>query len=166
MFKKLFLQKTITNILFLLLGILLIALDGQILANILFILIGVFILISNLNEFILCTKNLKYKAPTAISQFLITLASIILGLLIIILREKISSAIGIMLLIVFILELFLDKQNFLNSFLSHISLLIFAIVLMVFGFGGIINVLCTVIGVLLIIFSIISLINSLFLLRR
>lgn len=166
MFKKLFLQKTITNILFLLLGILLIALDGQILANILFILIGVFILISNLNEFILCTKNLKYKTPTAISQFLMSLASIILGLLIIILREKISSAIGIMLLIVFILELFLDKQNFLNSFLSHISLLIFAIVLMVFGFGGIINVLCTVIGVLLIIFSIISLINSLFLLRR
>lgn len=162
----LFRQSFIYSLITLLIGILLVSLNGEVLANILFIILGVLIIVSNLSFFISSLKNLKYKTSTAISQFLISTIIMVLGILLIILRQSISAIIGGIILVFIVFDLIINRKNIKIALSNQIPLFICALILIIFGFGGVLDLLCTIIGIIMIVISILSLIGSLLLIGK
>lgn len=142
------------------LGILLIALDGAILSNIIFIIIGVVMILTNLTQFIDTCKNLKYKTSVAIGQFITSLSIMVLAVLIIIFRDQMSQYIGIIILVIALIDIIMSKKDLVEGIKHNLASIIFAIILLIFGFAGILKVLCIVIGVVLIVLSVLSLVNA------
>lgn len=142
------------------LGIILITLDGAILSNIIFIIIGVVMILTNLTQFIDTCKNLKYKTSVAIGQFITSLSIMVLAVLIIIFRDQMSQYIGIIILVIALIDIIMSKKDLVEGIKHNLASIIFAIILLIFGFGGILKVLCIVIGVVLIVLSVLSLVNA------
>ncbi len=145
----------LTPIITLILGILLIVIDGESLLNILFIILGVLIILFNIQNFITSIKNLKYKTTTALTHFINDLLIIIAGTLLIIFQQNISSIIGIILLVFVLIDLYLNKNNLKEELIIKLPFIILSIVLIVFGFS-IIDILLKIIGIIFIVISIID----------
>lgn len=154
-------QNLLYSLVTLILGILLVALDGSILVNILFIILGALIIVSNLTTFINSIKNLQYKTPVAYTQFVTSAIIMLSGILLIILRQSISAIIGIIILVFVAINLIVNRKYFKVYFVNQLPILICAVILLVFGFGGVLDLLCTVVGIIMIVMSIISFIGSL-----
>lgn len=142
------------------LGILLITLDGSVLSNIIFIIIGVVMILTNLTQFIDTCKNLKYKTSVAIGQFITSFSIMALAVLIIIFRDQMSLYIGIIILVIALIDIIMSKKDLIEGIRHNLASIIFAIILLIFGFGGILKVACIIIGVILIVLSFFSLINA------
>ena len=115
-------------------------------------------ILTNLTQFIDTCKNLKYKTSVAIGQFITSLSIMVLAVLIIIFRDQMSQYIGIIILVIALIDIIMSKKDLVEGIKHNLASIIFAIIL--FGFGGILKVLCIVIGVVLIVLSVLSLVNA------
>lgn len=157
-------QNIFSNLILLIIGILFIAIDGAKIVNIVFIILGVLIIIFNIQNFITCCKNLKYKTPTAIGQFTFSLLNIALGVILIILQGKVSIIIGILLLVYAIYKIIMNRNFIKEEVYFQLPLILVAIVLMFLG--NISNILLTVIGVIFIIAALFNIIIAIFYKRK
>ena len=157
-------QNIFSNLILLIIGILFIAIDGAKIVNIVFIILGVLIIIFNIQNFITCCKNLKYKTPTAIGQFIFSLLTIALGVILIILQGKVSIIIGILLLVYAIYKIIMNRNFIKEELYFQLPLILVAIVLMFLG--NISNILLTVIGVIFIIAALFNIIIAIFYKRK
>ena len=149
-------QNIFSNLILLIIGILFVAIDGAKIVNLVFIILGALIIIFNIRNFITCCKNLKYKTPTAIGQFILSLLAIALGVLLIVLQGRVSIIIGILLLIYAIYKIIMNKDFIKEELYFQLPLILVAIVLMFLG--NISNILLTVIGAIFIAAALINII--------
>lgn len=157
-------QNIFSNLILLIIGILFVAIDGAKIVNIVFIILGVLIIIFNIQNFITCCKNLKYKTPVAIGQFIFSLLTIALGVILIILQGKVSIIIGILLLVYAIYKIIMNRNFIKEELYFQLPLILVAIVLMFLG--NISNILLTVIGVIFIIAALFNIILAIFYKRK
>lgn len=157
-------QNIFSNLILLIIGILFVAIDGAKIVNIVFIILGVLIIIFNIQNFITCCKNLKYKTPAAIGQFTFSLLTIALGVILIILQGKVSIIIGILLLVYAIYKIIMNRNFIKEEVYFQLPLILVAIVLMFLG--NISNILLTVIGVIFIIAALFNIILAIFYKRK
>ena len=157
-------QNIFSNLILLIIGILFVAIDGAKIVNIVFIILGVLIIIFNIQNFIICCKNLKYKTPAAIGQFTFSLLNIALGVILIILQGKVSIIIGILLLVYAIYKIIMNRNFIKEELYFQLPLILVAIVLMFLG--NISNILLTVIGVIFIIAALFNIILAIFYKRK
>lgn len=148
----------IASIIGLIAGILLITIDGAKLTNILFIIIGVLIVLFNILPFIETVRNLKYKTSVAVSQFFSSLAVIVVGFLLIFFQKTVTIAVGILLIVFALTNIVLARGHRLEELRTQFPLLFISVLLLIFGIGGIVDILLTVIGWILVVFSVIYLI--------
>lgn len=150
----------IESIIALLIGILLIVIDGNSLTDILLLILGFVIIIANLPRFLTSCQNLKYKTVTAISQFIDDLLIILSGIILIIFQGKVSNIIGILILVFILIQIIIDKKQWKEILKSNILLILISLILIIFNLGSIINILLTISGIILIIISIINMLYN------
>lgn len=156
------LQSVISNLVLLIIGILFVAIDGAKIFNIIFLILGILIIIFNLQNFILSIKNLKYKTSAAIGQFITSLIVMGMGVLLIVLKSNVSIIISIILLVYAIYKIIMNKNFIKEELYFQLPIILVAIVLMLFSFGDIFNIVLTVVGVLFIIASLINIVLAVF----
>lgn len=148
-----FMEGLIASLIGIIAGVLLVTIDGAKLTSILFIIIGVLIVLFNILPFIETIRNLKYKTSVAVSQFFSSLAVIVVGFLLIFFQKTVTIAVGILLIVFALMNIVLARSNWLEELRTQLPLLIIAALLLIFGIGGIVDILLTVIGWVLIVFS-------------
>ncbi len=143
-------------------GLLLILLDGNTLTTVVFIILGIVIILLNLSPFIQSCKDLKYRTPIAYSQFITSLLTIVLGAVMIFFHDALTWIFGIILLVINLIKIILAKEQWVDEFFRLLPLTIFAILILVIGIGGIVNIFLTVVGWIILILSIIYLLFSIY----
>lgn len=153
------LEKLIISFITLILGVVLIVIDGSFLASILFIVIGLIIFILNIVPLIESTKYLKYRNKVAISQFVNALITVIISILLIFFQRRITIIIGISLIVISIINMIVDNHHWKTELKYQLPLFIIGVLLVSVGFGFILDFILASIGWILTIISILYQIN-------
>ena len=153
------LEKLIISFITLILGVVLIVIDGSFLASILFIVIGLIIFILNIVPLIESTKYLKYRNKVAISQFVNALITVIISILLIFFQRRITIIIGIFLIVISIINMIVDNHHWKTELKYQLPLFIIGVFLVSVGFGFILDFFLASIGWILAIISILYQIN-------
>lgn len=153
------LEKLIISFITLILGVVLIVIDGSFLASILFIVIGLIIFILNIVPLIESTKYLKYRNKVAISQFVNALITVIISILLIFFQRRITIIIGIFLIVISIINMIVDNHHWKTELKYQLPLFIIGVLLVSVGFGFILDFILASIGWILAIISILYQIN-------
>ena len=133
------LEKLIISFITLILGIVLIVIDGSFLASILFIVIGLIIFILNIVPLIEAAKYLKYRNKVAVSQFISALITIIISILLIFFQRRITILIGIFLIVISIINMVVDNHHWKTELKYQLPLFIIGVLLVSVGFGFILD---------------------------
>lgn len=152
-------EKLIISFITLILGVVLIVIDGSFLASILFIVIGLIIFILNIVSLIESTKYLKYRNKVAISQFVNALITVIISILLIFFQRRITIIIGIFLIVISIINMIVDNHHWKTELKYQLPLFIIGVLLVSVGFGFILDFILASIGWILAIISILYQIN-------
>lgn len=152
-------EKLIISFITLILGVVLIVIDGSFLASILFIVIGLIIFILNIVPLIESTKYLKYRNKVAISQFVNALITVIISILLIFFQRRITIIIGIFLIVISIINMIVDNHHWKTELKYQLPLFIIGVLLVSVGFGFILDFILASIGWILAIISILYQIN-------
>lgn len=154
--KTLLTRLIISVIISLALGLLCILINGEKLLQIIFIIIGAFLLIDG----IIGLVN-NYKSSSS-NLLILNSISIVLGIL---LMFNINVVVNIIIALYFIalplFEIIKNKDNYKNEIKNQLPKFIIAILIILFGIGGLFNILLKIIGWGLIIFAIVYLILGL-----
>ena len=153
------LEKLIISFITLILGVVLIVIDGSFLASILFIVIGLIIFILNIVPLIESTKYLKYRNKVAISQFVNALITVIISILLIFFQRRITIIIGIFLIVISFFNMIVDNHHWKTELKYQLPLFIIGVLLVSVGFGFILDFILASIGWILAIISILYQIN-------
>lgn len=153
------LEKLIISFITLILGIVLIVIDGSFLASILFIVIGLIIFILNIVPLIEAAKYLKYRNKVAVSQFISALITIIISILLIFFQRRITILIGIFLIVISIINMVVDNHHWKTELKYQLPLFIIGVLLVSVGFGFILDFILASIGWVLAIISLLYQIN-------
>ena len=144
----------IKPVLTLLLGILLACLPTETLTEVIFIILGIALFLLTIEPFIQSAKELKYKTPVAYEHFFSNLVILVLSVLMIFFYEVIELSLGFILIGIAILNMVINKTTFVEGLKNECIKIGLGIILIIFGFSGVLNVLLTIIGWILIAISI------------
>lgn len=147
-------------------GLLFVLLSGEILASIVFIICGVLVIAFTLPSFIQSIKDLRYRTAVAYSQFASSLITIISGIILIFWHDALTWIISILILIFSLIRIIMAKEGWVDELLHQIPAIIFAIIILIIGIGGFIEILLDIIGYTLLVLSSIYLVISLIALVR
>ena len=142
----------------LLLGLISACLPTENLTEVIFIIIGIVLSLFTIKPFVQSAKELKYKTPVAYEHFLTNLIILILSLLMIFFYEIIELSLGLILIAIAILNMIINKNTLVEGLKNECIKIGLGIILLIFGFRGVINAILTIIGWILIIISIISIV--------
>ena len=152
-------EKLIISFITLILGVVLIVIDGSFLASILFIVIGAIIFILNIVPLIESAKYLKYRNNVAISQFVNALITVIISILLMFFQRRITIIIGIFLIVISIINMILDKHHWKTEIKYQLPLFIIGVLLVSVGFGVVLDFILASIGWILAIISLLYQVN-------
>ncbi len=147
-------------------GLLFVLLSGEILANIVFIISGVLIIAFTLPAFIQSIKDLHYRTPVAYSQFAGALITIISGIILIFWHDALTWIISILILVFSLIRIIMAKSSWSEELIHQLPAIIFAIIILVIGIGGVLDILLDIIGYILLVLSSIYFVISLVALIR
>ncbi len=147
-------------------GLLFVLLSGEILANIVFIISGVLIIAFTLPAFIQSIKDLRFRTPVAYSQFTSALITIISGIILIFWHDALTWIISVLILIFALIRIIMAKEGWAEELIHQIPSIIFAVIILIIGIGGFLDILLDIIGYILLVLSSIYFIISLIALIR
>ena len=140
-------------ILSLLLGFFLAFVDTSTISELLFLVLGIYLFLITIENFIISCKELKYKTPVAYEHFFTNLIIIIASILMIFIHEIVGVIAGVALIAFSLITIYVNKEPILEGLKNECVQIGLGIILIVFGFAGVLDIVFTIIGWVLIITS-------------
>ena len=140
-------------ILSLLLGFFLAFVDTSTITEFLFLVLGVYLFLITIENFIISCKELKHKTPVAYEHFFTNLIIIVSSILMIFIHEIIGVIAGVTLIAFSLITIHVNKEPILEGLKNESIQIGLGIILIIFGFAGVLDIAFTIIGWVLIITS-------------
>lgn len=160
--KQFFYVQIVSALIGIILGLLLILLDGDILANIFFAIIGIVIILLNIHPFIQSIKDLKYKTKVAYTNFISYLILIVIAIVFIFYHNAFFWAIGLLLLVFSIYKIIIAKEYWKDELIHQLPSIIISLIILIVGIGGLVEIIISIIGWIVLVIASLYLILTLF----